>query len=167
MAIAQLPFGALDLTLVLLGLLLVLLGRKVLKLAAFLATGALGALLIRNLLLGRLSPFLLDVATLLSFVGLGLVGLLILRVGAGLATALIAYFITTSVGAGFAIALLVALMAFVVGFTFHDLLLAIASASVGGYLVYVGLLGLGAASQTAVLIAGALIAGGILLQSRR
>ncbi|MCS6788944.1 MAG: hypothetical protein NZ733_06620, partial [Aigarchaeota archaeon] len=98
---------------------------------------------------------------------IGLVGLLILKVGAGLATALIGYLIATSLGAGIAIALLVALIAFIVGLTFHELLLVIASASVGGYLVYVGLLGFGAGHQISVLIAGALIAGGVLLQSRR
>ncbi|MEN3047496.1 MAG: hypothetical protein ABDH63_01770 [Candidatus Caldarchaeales archaeon] len=161
------PGTALNLILMGLGLLLAFLGKKVLKLAAFVAAGALGALLLREALAGRLSPFLLDVVTVLAFAGLGFVGLLLLRVGAGLVLALLGYVVASSLGSGFALALLVAFIGFLVGFFFHEFLLVVASSAIGGYMLYTGLTGLGAGHLVALLLAGATVAAGILLQVGR
>lgn len=161
------PGTALNLILIGLGLLLAFLGKRVLKLAAFIAAGALGALLLREVLAGRLSPFLLDVVTVIAFAGLGFVGLLLLRVGAGLVLALFGYVIASSLGSGLALALLMALIGFLVGFFFHEVLLVVTSSAIGGYMLYTGLTGLGAGHLVALLLAGATVAAGILLQFRR
>jgi len=150
----------------LVGLLLILVGRGLVRFGAFVAAGSLGAYLIW-FLIGRSLGEVASLALLvLGFVGFGLLGLLLLRVGVGVASGVLAYLIASGLGLHWFYALAASLVSLAVALLWHKQALAVLSVTVGALLVQRGLSWHQMDPGIVVMIVAALVALGLTVQLR-
>ncbi len=149
-----------------LGVLLILFGRQLVKFGAFVAAGSVGAYLVWRFLGGGLSGLLAMAVLLLGFAAFGLLGLVLLRVGVGVTAGVLAYLIVSSLGLQWFHALVVSLLAFSLALLWHAQTLALLTAMIGGFLVHNGLSWLPIDQGLVVMIVAGLVALGLWFQIR-
>ena len=134
---------------IVLGLALTFLGKKLVKAIAFIVGGLIGALL--SLMLAPLfvSPPLTYLAALIGFIVLGLIFYLLLPFGGGVIAGLAAFFLLKGL-VGFLMAALIALIVLIVVIILFDKILAVGSAFAGSIVVLAGLSQLGLALLPAI-----------------
>jgi hypothetical protein len=159
---ALLPFSQL-----VLGMLLILFGRQLVKFGAFVAAGSVGAYLVWRFLGNELSGLLATVVLILGFVAFGLLGLVLLRIGIGMAAGALTYLIASSLGLPWFYALVLSLLALALALLWHAQALALLTAMIGGLLVHGGLSWLPLDQGLVVMIVAGLVALGLRLQLRR
>jgi hypothetical protein len=159
---ALLPFFQL-----VLGMLLILFGRQLVRFGALVAAGSVGAYLVWRFLGNELSGLLATVGLILGFVAFGLLGLVLLRVGIGVAAGALTYLIVSSLGLHWFYALVLSLHALALALLWHTQALALLTAMIGGLLVHRGLSWLPLDQGLVVMIVAGLVALGLRLQLRR
>ena len=90
---ALLPFFQL-----VLGMLLILFGRQLVRFGAFVDAGSIGAYLVWRFLGNELGGLLVSVVLILGFAAFGLLGLVLLRIGIGISAGALTYLIVSSLG---------------------------------------------------------------------
>jgi hypothetical protein len=149
-----------------LGVLLILFGRQLVKFGAFVAAGSVGAYLVWRFLGSELSGLLAMAVLLLGFAAFGLLGLVLLRVGVGVTAGVLAYLIVSSLGLQWFYALVISLLAFSLALLWHAQTLALLTAMIGGLLVHNGLSWLPIDQGLVVMIVAGLVALGLWFQIR-
>lgn len=135
-ALAQFPAWALVLALLAVSLVLIFAGKSLVKVVAFLVVGFLGAAFGGSLAVHYLSPDLGFVGVLLGFVAGGLLGLVLLPLGVGLAAGYAGYLVALDLALGPMVALIAGATFFIVGALLSGKILGIATAVVGGLLLF-------------------------------
>jgi hypothetical protein len=136
------PSWPLILAMLVVSLLLIFAGRKVVKALAFLVVGLIGASIGGEFAahyLGSLGSFGTILGVLIGFVAGGLIGLLLVRVGIGLAVGYAAYLLTVDLVSSTIAAFVVGFVFFVVGWLLYNKILSLVTAVAGGFLLYDGL----------------------------
>ena len=141
--------AASGLLLIVLGLALTFLGKKLVKAIAFIVGGLIGALLALMLAPLFVSPPLTYLAALIGFIVLGLIFYLLLPFGGGVIAGLAAFFLLKGL-VGFLMAALIALIVLIVVIILFDKILAVGSAFAGSIVVLAGLSQLGLAFLPAI-----------------
>ena len=141
--------AASGLLLIVLGLALTFLGKKLVKAIAFIVGGLIGALLALMLAPLFVSPPLTYLAALIGFIVLGLICYLLLPFGGGVIAGLAAFFLLKGL-VGFLMAALIALIVLIVVIILFDKILAVGSAFAGSIVVLAGLSQLGLALLPAI-----------------
>ncbi len=159
---ASLPFLQL-----VLGVLLILVGRKLVKFGAFVAAGSIGAFLVWLLFGGGLSGLLAIAALILGFAAFGLLGLILLRVGVGVAAGALTYLIASGLGLQWFYALAASLLVVALALLWHTQTLTLLTVMVGGLLVQRGLSWLPLDQGLVVMAVAGLVAIGLMFQLRR
>jgi MFS family permease len=159
---ALLPFFQL-----VLGMLLILFGRQLVRFGALVAAGSVGAYLVWRFLGNELSGLLVTVVLILGFAAFGLLGLVLLRIGIGIAAGALIYLIASSLGLHWFYALVLSLLALALALLWHTQALALLTAMIGGLLVHRGLSWLPLDQGLVVMIVAGLVALGLRLQLRR
>jgi hypothetical protein len=149
------------------GMLLILFGRQLVKFGAFVAAGSVGAYLVWRFLGNELSGLLAMVVLFLGFAAFGVLGLALLRVGVGLAAGALTYLIASSLGLHWFYALVFSLLALALALLWHTQTLALLTAMIGGLLVQRGLSWLPLDQGLVVMIVAGLVALGLKFQLRR
>ncbi len=134
---------------IVLGLALTFLGKKLVKAIAFIVGGLIGALLALMLAPLFVSPPLTYLAALIGFIVLGLIFYLLLPFGGGVIAGLAAFFLLKGL-VGFLMAALIALIVLIVVIILFDKILAVGSAFAGSIVVLAGLSQLGLAFLPAI-----------------
>ncbi len=133
------PSWPLILAMLVVSLLLIFAGRKVVKALAFLVVGLIGASIggeFAAKYLTSLGSFGTILGVLIGFVAGGLIGLLLVRVGIGLAVGYAAYLVTVDLVSSTIVALVVGFVFFVVGWLLYNKILSLVTAVAGGFLLY-------------------------------
>jgi MFS family permease len=159
---ALLPFFQL-----VLGMLLILFGRQLVRFGALVAAGSVGAYLVWRFLGNELGGLLATVGLILGFVAVGLLGLVLLRIGIGIAAGALIYLIASSLSLHWFYALVLSLLALALALLWHTQALALLTAMIGGLLVHRGLSWLPLDQGLVVMIVAGLVALGLRLQLRR
>jgi hypothetical protein len=162
--LAHFPAPLLLVALLAVSLVMIFAGRTLAKVVAFLALGLVGAAFGASLAAEYLSPAWGIVGLLLGFAIGGLLGVVLLPVGVGLAVGYAGYLIATDFALGTTFALIVGVAFFVVGALLSGKILSIATAVVGGLLLFGILTQYGFAEPLATLVAGALALVGLFVQ---
>lgn len=163
--LAQFPASVILLTLLAVSLVLIFAGRTLVKVVAFLVVGFVGAAFGGSLAAQYLPPHLAILGMLLGFVAGGLLGLVLLPLGVGLAVGYAGYLVALDLALGPTPALIAGVAFFVVGALLSGRILGVATALVGGLLLfnvlthYVGL-----SLPMATLLAAALTVIGLWVQ---
>jgi len=105
---------ALGLILIILGLVMAFLGRKIIKITTFILGGLIGAALAYNYFLPRFGLPITYIITIAAFLVIGGLALILLYLSAGLAAGAATYVITSKLFSGFWIPLLSAIIIFAV-----------------------------------------------------
>ena len=134
---------------IVLGLALTFLGKKLVKAIAFIVGGLIGALLALMLAPLFVSPPLTYLAALIGFIVLGLIFYLLLPFGGGVIAGLAAFFLLKGL-VGFLMAALIGLIVLIVVIILFDKILAVGSAFAGSIVVLAGLSQLGLALLPAI-----------------
>ena len=134
---------------IVLGLALTFLGKKLVKGVAFIVGGLIGALLALMLAPLFVSPPLTYLAALIGFIVLGLIFYLLLPFGGGVIAGLAAFFLLKGL-VGFLMAALIGLIVLIVVIILFDKILAVGSAFAGSIVVLAGLSQLGLALLPAI-----------------
>jgi hypothetical protein len=150
-----------------LGMLLILFGRQLVRFGAFVVAGSVGAYLVWRFLGNELGGLLVTVVLILGFVAFGLLGLVLLRIGIGIAAGALIYLIASSLGLHWFYALVLSLLALALALLWHTQALALLTAMIGGLLVHRGLSWLPLDQGLVVMIVAGLVALGLRLQLRR
>jgi len=150
-----------------LGMLLILFGRQLVRFGAFVAAGSVGAYLVWRFLGNELSGLLAMVLLILGFAAFGLLGLILLRVGIGVAAGALTYLIASSLGLHWFYALVLSLLALALALLWHTQALALLTAMIGGLLVQRGLSWLPLDQGLVVMIVAGLVALGLRFQLQR
>ena len=133
------PSWPLILAMLVISLLLIFAGRKVVKVLAFLVVGLIGASIggmFAAKYLTSLGIFGTILGVLIGFVAGGLIGLLLVRVGIGLAVGYGAYLLTVDFVSNTIVAFVVGFIFFVVGWLLYNKILSLVTAVAGGFLLY-------------------------------
>ena len=165
--LGSVPAGTLLLFTLCVSLLLIFAGRKVVKILAFLVVGVIGASLGATLvshylstsgnlgiLLGVLGGFLIG----------GVIGVLLVAVGIGLAMGYAGYLLTTAFVSVTTVPLLVGFVFFIIGVILYNKILGVVTALTGGFLLYDVLLIYGIDPILSTIIAAVLTLAGIWVQ---
>ncbi len=150
-----------------LGILLILFGRQLVKFGAFVATGSVGAYLVWRFLGDGLSGLLVVVVVILGFAAFGLLGLVLLRVGVGVAAGALTYLIASSLGLQWFYVLAASLLVVALAILWHTQALTLLTAMIGGLLVQRGLSWPSLDQGLVVMIVAGLVALGLMFQHRR
>jgi len=134
-----LPVWPLVIAMLVVSLLLIFAGRTVVKIFAFLVVGLIGAS-IGGMLGAQYLTSLGSVGTLLGavmgfFIG-GIIGVLLVAFGIGLAVGYGAYLITLELGLGTTTGIVVGFIFFVIGVALYNKILPLVTAIAGGFLLY-------------------------------
>ncbi|MGD0145425.1 MAG: hypothetical protein ABSB53_01035 [Nitrososphaerales archaeon] len=133
------PSWPLIIAMLVVSLLLIFAGRKVIKALAFLVVGLIGSSIggmFAAHYLTSLGSFGTVLGVLIGFVAGGLIGLLLVRVGIGLAVAYAAYLVTVDIVSSTVAAFVVGFVFFVVGWILYNKILSLVTALAGGFLLY-------------------------------
>jgi len=165
--LGSVPAGTLLLFTLIVSLLLIFAGRMVVKILAFLVIGVIGASLGATLvshyfsasgnlgiLLGVLGGFYLG----------GVIGMLLVEVGVGLAMGYAGYLLTTGFVSGTTIPLVVGFVFFIIGVVLYSKILGVVTAVAGGFLFYDVLLTYGIDPILSTIVAAVLTIAGIWVQ---
>ena len=120
-------------------LLLIFAGKKVIKALAFLVVGLIGASvggMFAAQYLTSLGTFGTILGVLIGFFAGGLIGLLLVRVGIGLAVGYAAYLLTADIVSSATVAVVVGIVFFMVGWLLYNKILPLVTAVAGGFLLY-------------------------------
>jgi hypothetical protein len=120
-------------------LLLIFAGRKIIKALAFLVVGLIGASICGMFAahyLTSLGSFGTILGVLIGFVAGGLIGLLLVRVGIGLAVGYAAYLVTVDFVSSTVAAFVVGFGFLVVGWFLYNKILSLVTVVAGGFLLY-------------------------------
>jgi hypothetical protein len=137
-----LPSWPLVIVMLVISLLLIFAGRKVVKVLAFLVVGLVGATIGGTLgaqyltSIGSAGTLL---GALIGFFAGGLIGLLLVHVGIGLAVGYGAYVLTLDIVSSTTAALVAGIVFFIVGLVFYNKILTLITAVAGGLLLYYAL----------------------------
>ena len=134
-----LPTWPLFLAMLVVSLLLIFAGRKVVKALAFLVVGLIGASIggiLGAQYLTSLGVFGTLLGILIGFFVGGLMGIVLVRLGIGLAVGYGAYLLTLDVVSSTIVALVVGFVFFVVGWLLYNKILSLVTAVAGGFLLY-------------------------------
>jgi len=133
------PSWPLIIAMLVVSLLLIFAGRKVIKALAFLVVGLIGSSIggmFAAHYLTSLGSFGTVLGVLIGFVAGGLIGLLLVRVGIGLAVAYAAYLVTVDIVSSTVAAFVVGFVFFVVRWILYNKILSLVTALAGGFLLY-------------------------------
>jgi hypothetical protein len=138
-------------------LLMIFAGRKVVKVLAFLVVGLVGASIggiLGAQYLASLGSFGRILGVLIGFFTGGLIGVMLVAVGIGVAAGYAAYLLTLDVVPNTTVAIVIGVIFFIVGLALYNKILSIVTAVVGGFLFYdaLRLYGLNLALSTALAI---------------
>ena len=162
--LAHVPAPLLLVTLLAVSVAMIFAGRTLAKILTFLAVGITGAALGGSLAVQYLSQSWSVVGALLGFVIGGMLGLVLLSVGVGLAIGYAGYLVALDFALGTTSALFVGLGLFVVGLMLSNKILGLATALLGGLLLFGVLNHYGFGFATTTLVAGALTLAGLYVQ---
>jgi hypothetical protein len=161
------PEWALLLSLLVVSLALVFAGRKIVKVLAFLVVGLIGAS-IGGILAAQYLTSMGSLGTLLvvlaGFLLGGLIGLLLVAVGIGLAVGYGAYILTTTFVSGTTVPLIVGFVFFIIGVALYGRILGIITALAGGLLLFDVLTLYGLSSPLSIALAVVVTLAGIWVQ---
>jgi hypothetical protein len=150
-------------------LLLIFAGRIVVKALAFLVVGLIGAS-IGGMLgaqyltsLGSAGSIL---GVLIGFVAGGLIGLLLVRAGIGLAVGYAAYLLTLDIVSDATVAVVIGIIFFLIGVVLYNKILSLVTAVAGGFLLYDALRLYGLAPTVSTVLAAVVTLAGIWVQYR-
>jgi len=151
-----------------LALLLIFAGKGVIKAIIFVIAGlaVLSIALVFAAIYLSLSLPVLIILALAAFIVGGVIGILLLPVGIGIALAVVGYSITQPLFNNTLIALVIAVILFIAGIILADKILIIASVFLGGLMLLSAITALGVPVLAAVLLAIILSCLGIVVQSR-
>lgn len=145
-------------------LVLIFAGRTMAKVVAFLAVGIVGAAFAGSLAGQYLASQWQILGVLLGFVIGGLLGVVLLPLGVGLATAYAGYVIALDLALGPTAALIVGVALFIVGAVLSDKILSVATAFIGGLLLFDVLTHYGFGPTLATLVAALITLVGLWVQ---
>jgi hypothetical protein len=158
------PAPVLLLALLGVSLLLIFAGRTLAKVVAFLAVGMIGAAFGGSIAVQYLVPQWQIVGLLLGFVMGGLLGVVLLPLGVGLAVGYAGYVIALDLALGPTAAIIAGVALFVVGALLSSKILSVATAMIGGLLLFDILTRYGFGSILATLVAALLTLVGLWVQ---
>lgn len=164
-ALVQVPAPLLLVALLAVSLAMIFAGGTLAKVLAFLAVGVAGAALGGSLAVQYLSQSWAIVGLLLGFAVGGMLGVVLLSVGVGLALGYAGYLVALDFALGTTVAIVVGVVFFVVGLALSSRIIGLATAVLGGLLLFGALTqyaGLSLAFGT--LLAGALTLAGLWVQ---
>lgn len=150
-----------------LGILLILFGRQLVKFGAFVAAGSVGAYIVWRFLGSELGGLLVVAVVILGFVAFGLLGLVLLRLGVGVAAGALTYLVASSLGLHWFYALAASLLVVALALLWHNQALTLLTAMIGGLLVQRGLSWLSLDQGLVVMMVAGLVALGLWFQQRR
>lgn len=145
-------------------LLLIFAGNTLAKVVAFLAVGVVGAAFGGSLAVQYLAPHWQIVGALLGFVVGGLLGVVLLPLGVGLAVGYLGYLVALDFALGPTAAIIAGVAFFVVGALLADKILGVATAAIGGLLLFDVLTRYGFGPSLATLVAALLTIVGLWVQ---
>jgi len=125
--------------LVVLGLLLVFVGRKLVKVLTFLAGGIIGALLAYTYSLPHFGVPVAYAIAAAGFIVLGIIAYLLLYVAAGIAAGILVYLFTNPIFDGVLIPIILAIIAFAVVIILFNKILSVGTAVLGAIIVAAGI----------------------------
>ena len=164
-----LPSWPLFIVMLVVSLLLIFAGRIVVKALAFLVVGLIGAS-IGGMLgaqyltsLGSAGSIL---GVLIGFVAGGLIGLLLVRAGIGLAVGYAVYLLTRDIVSDAIVAVVVGIVFFLIGVILYNKILPLVTAVAGGFLLYDALRLYGLAPTVSTVLAAVVTLAGIWVQYR-
>jgi len=164
-----LPSWPLFILMLVVSLLLIFAGRIVVKALAFLVVGLIGAS-IGGMLgaqyltsLGSAGSIL---GVLIGFVAGGLIGLLLVRAGIGLAVGYAAYLLTLDIVSDATVAVVIGIIFFLIGVVLYNKILSLVTAVAGGFLLYDALRLYGLAPTVSTVLAAVVTLAGIWVQYR-
>ena len=165
--LGSVPAEALLLFTLIVSLLLIFAGRKVIKILAFFVVGVIGASLGATLVSQYFSGSG-NLGTLLGVLGGfflgGVIGVLLVAVGIGLAMGYAGYLLTTAFVSGTTVPLLVGFVFFIIGVVLYNKILGVVTALAGGFLFYDVLLMYGLDPILSTVVAAVLTIAGIWVQ---
>lgn len=145
-------------------LLLIFAGKTLAKVVAFLAVGIIGAAFGGSVAIQYLAPQWQTVGLLLGFVMGGLIGVVLLPLGVGLAVGYAGYVIALDLALGPTAAIIAGVALFAVGALLSSKILSVATALIGGLLLFDILTRYGSGSTLATLVAALLTIVGLWVQ---
>jgi hypothetical protein len=158
------PAAVLLLALLGVSLLLIFAGKTLAKVVAFLAVGIIGAAFGGSFAVQYLAPQWQIVGLLLGFVLGGLIGVVLLPLGVGLAVGYAGYVIALDLALGPTVAIIAGVASFVVGALLSSKVLSVATALIGGLLLFDVLTRYGFGASLATLVAALLTILGLWVQ---
>jgi hypothetical protein len=161
-----LPEAISGLLLLVLGLALAFGGRALVKALIFVASGLVGAAVALALFGPLVSSLLLVPLWIGGFLAGGILALLFLPLGLGLALGYLAFSLALSAGLGLIISAVAGLLLFLAGLLASEQVLGLLTAALGGLLTLSALLLLSSPLWLAALLAVLVAAGGLLVQLR-
>lgn len=150
-------------------LLLVFIGRKVVKILAFLVVGLVGASIggiLGAQYLAGLGWFGKLMGVLIGFFAGGLVGVALVAVGIGVAAGYAAYLLTLDIVPDTTVALVLGIIFFIIGLALYGKILSVITAVIGGLLLYDALRLYGLGSTLSAILALMVTLAGFWIQSR-
>jgi hypothetical protein len=167
--LSGLPTWPLVIIMLVVSLLLVFIGRKVVKILAFLVVGLVGASIggiLGAQYLAGLGWFGKLMGVLIGFFTGGLVGVALVAVGIGVAAGYAAYLLTLDIVSDTTVALVLGIIFFIIGLALYGKILSVITAVIGGLLLYDALRLYGLGSALSVALALMVTLAGIWIQSR-
>ncbi|MGD1054693.1 MAG: hypothetical protein ABR867_01240 [Nitrososphaerales archaeon] len=167
--LSGLPTWPLVIIMLVVSLLLVFIGRKVVKILAFLVVGLVGASIggiLGAQYLAGLGWFGKLMGVLIGFFAGGLVGVALVAVGIGVAAGYAAYLLTLDIVSDTTVALVLGIIFFIIGLALYGKILSVITAVIGGLLLYDALRLYGLGSALSVALALMVTLAGIWIQSR-
>ncbi|GBC68775.1 hypothetical protein HRbin01_00460 [archaeon HR01] len=156
-----------SLVMVAVALALIFIGRKIAKVLAFIAGGIVLALLVLTYLDQYLGGVLTIAGAVVGFLVGGVLAIVLLRLGIGIAMGIISYYIAVWAGAELIVGILVGLVFFAVGFLLADKILSVITAVLGALIAVQALIFLGLPFIVSLSIAVILAVLGMYVQLRK
>ena len=164
-----LPTWPLIIVMLVVSLLLIFAGRKVIKALAFLVVGLIGASIggvLGAQYLASLGVFGRVLGILIGFFVGGLMGIVLVALGIGVAVGYGAYLLTLDIVSNSTAAIVVGIIFFIIGLALYSKILSLVTAVAGGFLFYDALRLYNLNPILATLLAAVLTLAGILVQYR-
>jgi hypothetical protein len=162
---AELTFVG-GLLILLVGLGLAFLGRKIIKILVFCGGGIAGASLAYALLKNQADPIPL-IAILVGFLILGFLSLVVLKFIFGAMVGIAAFFIANAITGNVLMAILIGILVFILGWFLFKVYLSVATAFAGGVLAFAGLQSIGVPDFIALIIGVVIGIAGIYYQIKQ
>lgn len=154
------------LLILLVGLGLAFLGRKIIKILVFCGGGIAGASLAYALLENQADPIPL-IAILVGFLILGFLSIVVLKFIFGAMVGIAAFFIANAITGNILMAILIGILVFILGWFLFRYYLSVATAFAGGVLIFAGLQSIGVPDVIALIIGFVIGIAGIYYQIKQ